>query len=76
MSYGKFGESELYNNVTGKDKLQDKIVDKINNSLQFQLTEKKTLSKRIKNSKNRVKFMEKNLNVSKTEIKRLREEAE
>ena len=53
-----FVEVELHNNVSGKDKLQEKIIDKMNNSLQDYLTQTTTLSEQLKKTNSRSNFLE------------------
>ena len=51
-----FVEVELHNNVSGKDKLKEKIIDKMNNSLHDYLTQITTLSEQLKKTNSRSNF--------------------
>ena len=54
-------EVALHINVSGKDKQQEKIIDKINNSLHDYLTHITTLSEQVKKTNSRSNFSEEKL---------------
>ena len=57
-----FVEVELHNNVSGKDKLREKIIDKMNNSLHDYLIQITTLSEQLKKTNSRSNFSEEKQN--------------
>ena len=56
-----FVEVELHNNVSGKDKLREKIIDKMNNSLHNYLIQITTLSEQLKKTNSRSNVSEEKL---------------